>query len=64
MADRETVIVERKTNPLAIVAGIVLVVAVALIAYLIFFGEGNENVGGTADVDVPAVSVEVVPDGE
>lgn len=61
--DRETVIVDRGTNPMAIVAGIVFAVAVLVILWMVFFN-GTGGGGGTVDVDVPEVSVDVAPDGQ
>ena len=63
MPERETVIVDRGTNPMAVIAGIVFVIAVLVVGYLVFFNNGDSS-GGTVDVDVPAVSVEVAPDGQ
>lgn len=61
MANRETVIVDRSFNPLAIIAGILFVIAILFVGYLVFFNGSGES--GTVDVDLPAVSVDVVPDG-
>lgn len=44
-----------------IIAGIVLVLAV--VAGILFFANMNGG-SGTVDVDVPAVNVDVVPDGQ
>ena len=62
--DRETVIVDRR-GPGAggLIVGIVVALAVIAIAYLVFFNN-NGGGGGTLDVDVPAVSVDVAPDGQ
>jgi len=64
MPDRETVIVERGTNPMAVIAGVLFAVALVVVGYLVFFANGNAGTGGTVDIDVPAVSVDVVPDGQ
>ncbi|MDB5542656.1 MAG: hypothetical protein JWQ89_4383 [Devosia sp.] len=61
MADRETII-DNRGSGVGIIAGIVLV-AVLVIGFFVFF---NNNGGGsrTVDVDVPAVTVDVKPDGQ
>jgi hypothetical protein len=61
--DRETVIVERDGSGAGMLVGIVLVVALIAIGYLVFFN-GDGSGGGTVDIDVPAVSVDVAPDGQ
>jgi len=61
--DNETIIVDRGTNPLAIVAGIIFAVAVLVVLWLVFFN-GNTGGSGSVDVDVPEVSVDVTPDGQ
>jgi hypothetical protein len=63
MVERETVVVDRGSNPMAVVAGILFVVALLVVGYLVFFN-GNAGGGGTVDIDVPAVSVDVAPDGQ
>ena len=60
--DRETVIVDRGGSGAGAVVGVVVVVALLLIGYLVFFN--GEPTGGSVDVDVPAVNVDVVPDGQ
>lgn len=60
--DRETVIVDRGGSGGGAIIAIVVVVALLAIGYLVFFN--GEPSGGTVDVDVPAVSVDVVPDGQ
>ncbi len=60
--DRETVIVDRGGSGAGAIVAIVVVVALLAIGYLVFFN--GEPTGGTVDVDVPAVSVDVVPDGQ
>ena len=60
--DQETVIIDRGASPVGIIAGIVIV---ALIVLGLFWAFGSNNgAGGNVDVDVPAVSVNVVPDGQ
>lgn len=61
--DRETVIVDRGGSGAGLLVGIVLVVAMLAIGYLVFFN-GDGAGGGSVDVDVPAVNVDVVPDGQ
>lgn len=61
--DRETVIVDRGGSGASMLIGIIVVVALLAIGYLVFFN-GDGAGGGTVDVDVPAVSVDVVPDGQ
>lgn len=61
--DRETVIVDRGgSGGAGAIIGVVVVVALLLIGYLVFFN--GEPTGGSVDVDVPAVNVDVVPDGQ
>lgn len=60
--NNETVIVERGGSAAGIIAGILIVALVALGLFLFF--NGNQSGGGTIDVDVPAVSVNVTPDGQ
>lgn len=60
--DTETVIVDRGGSGAGIIAGIVIVALVAL-GFFLFFN-GNQSGGGTLDVDVPAVSINVTPDGQ
>jgi hypothetical protein len=62
MADRETVIVENDSSRTGIIAGIVIV-ALLILGFFIFFN-GRDGGSGTVDVDVPAVSVDVKPDGQ
>jgi hypothetical protein len=60
--DNETIIVDRGTNPMAVVAGILFAIAVLVVLWLVFFnGSGGS---GTVDVDVPEVSVDVAPDAQ
>ena len=62
--DRETVVVDRG-GPGAggFIIGLIVAIALIAIAYLVFFNN-NGGGGGTVDVDVPAVSVDVAPDGQ
>jgi len=62
--ERETVIVDRGSSGAGVIVGIVVVIALLAIGYLVFFNGNNAGTGGTVDVDVPAVSVDVVPDGQ
>jgi hypothetical protein len=61
--ERETIIVDRG-GPGAggVIIGILVAVALIAIVYMVFFNNGGG--GGTVDIDVPAVSVDVVPDGQ
>lgn len=61
MADRETIIETGGGMGTGVIAGIVIV-ALLVLGYFLFV---NHNGGGrTVDVDVPAVSVNVQPDGQ
>ena len=60
--DTETVIVDRGGSSAGIIAGIVIV-ALVVLGFFLFFN-GSQSGGGTIDVDVPAVSVTVTPDGQ
>jgi hypothetical protein len=62
MADRETIIETGGGNSMGFIAGIVIV-ALVVIGFFLFV---NNNGGGsrTVDVDVPAVTVDVTPDGQ
>ena len=60
--DRETVIVDRGGSGAGAIVAIIVVLALIGVGYLIF--AGNNGSSGTVDVDVPAVSVDVVPDGQ
>jgi hypothetical protein len=62
--ERETVIVDRGGSSAGAIVGIVVVIALLAIGYLVFFNGNGAGTGGTVDVDVPAVSVDVVPDGQ
>lgn len=62
--DRETVIVDRdRSNVGSIIVGLIVAIALIAIVYLVFFNN-NGGGSGTVDVDVPAVNVDVVPDGQ
>jgi hypothetical protein len=60
--DNETVIVDSGGRSAGIIAGIAIVVLIVL-GFFLFFN-GNNGGGGTIDVDVPAVTVDVQPDGQ
>ena len=59
---RETVIVERSGGSAGVIIAVVAIIAVLVVGYLVFFN--GQPSGGTVDIDVPAVSVDVVPDGQ
>lgn len=60
--DTETVIVERGSSGAGVIVGIVVVALIVIGGYfLLFNGNGGSR---TIDVDVPAVSVNVTPDGQ
>lgn len=58
--EHETHIVD-DGGPSGVIAGIVMVALLALAFFLFFDWNGGS---GTVDVDVPAVSVNVTPDGQ
>ncbi len=60
--ERETVIVDRRRSPWGIIVAILAALALIAIIYMLFFN--GQSGSGTMDVDVPAVSVEVQPDGQ
>ena len=64
MVERETVVVDRGGSSTGVIVGIVVVLALLVVGYLVFFNGNGAGTGGTVDVDVPAVSVDVVPDGQ
>jgi Pyruvate/2-oxoacid:ferredoxin oxidoreductase gamma subunit len=61
MADRETIITGGGGSGVGIIAG-VLVVALVVLGF--FYLANNSSGSRTVDVDVPAVSVDVAPDGQ
>lgn len=56
MQERETAIIRRKSDPLAIFAAIAFAVSVLLVGYLVFFTGGDGSNRG--NVEVPSVIVE------
>ena len=62
VADRETIIETGSGGSMGVIAGIAIVLLIAVVAFFLF----NNNGGGsrTIDVDVPAVTVDVKPDGQ
>jgi hypothetical protein len=62
MADRETIIETGDGGAAGIVAGL-LVVALLVVGFFFLFGVNNSG-SQTIDVDVPAVTIDVVPDGQ
>jgi hypothetical protein len=62
--ERETVIVDRGSSGAGVIVGIIVVLALLGIGYLMFANNAGAPAGGTVDIDVPAVSVDVVPDGQ
>jgi hypothetical protein len=62
MADRETIIETGDGGAAGIVAGL-LVVALVVVGLFFFFGMSNSG-SQTIDLDVPAVTVNVTPDGQ
>ncbi len=63
MADRETIIETGDGGAAGIVAGLVIV-ALVVVGLLFFFNAGNRGGSSTIDLDVPAVTVDVTPDGQ
>lgn len=61
MADRET-IVETRSGGAGVIGGIVLVAV--LVIGVLWFLNSNGGGSGTVDIDVPAISVDVKPDGQ
>lgn len=61
MVDRETIIETGDGGAAGIVAGLVIV-ALVVVGFLFFFGTGGGS--QTIDLDVPAVTVNVAPDGQ
>ncbi len=62
MADRETIIETGDGGAAGIVAG--LLVVALLVVGLFFFFTMNQGRSGTIDIDIPAVTVDVTPDGQ
>jgi hypothetical protein len=62
MVDRETIIETGDGGAAGIVAGL-LVVALVVVGLFFFFGI-NRPASQTIDIDVPAVTVGVTPDGQ
>lgn len=62
MADRETIIETRGGSGPAMIAGIIFAVVVVL--GVLWFLNNNGGGSRTVDVDVPAVTVDVTPDGQ
>jgi uncharacterized ion transporter superfamily protein YfcC len=61
MADRETII-ETRSGSGGIIAGIIF--AVLVVGGVIWFINSTGGGSRTIDVDVPAVTVDVTPDGQ
>ena len=62
MVDRETIIETGDGGAGGIVAGL-LIVALLVVGFFFFFGTNNSG-RQTIDIDVPAVTVDVTPDGQ
>ena len=62
MVDRETIIETGDGGAAGIVAGL-LVVALIVVGFFFYFGTNNSG-SQTIDLDVPAVTVNVTPDGQ
>ena len=62
MVDRETIIESGDGGAAGIVAGL-LIVALIVVGIFFFFGTNNSG-SKTIDLDVPAVTVNVTPDGQ
>ena len=62
MVDRETIIETGDGGAAGIVAGL-LVVALIVVGFFFYFGT-NGSRSQTIDLDVPAVTVNVTPDGQ
>lgn len=62
MADRETIIETGDGGAAGIVAGL-LIVALIVVGFFFFFGM-NRSGSQTVDIDVPAVTIDVTPDGQ
>jgi hypothetical protein len=62
MADRETIIETGDGGAAGVVAGL-LIVALIVVGFFFYFGM-NRSGSQTVDIDVPAVTVDVAPDGQ
>ena len=62
MADRETIIETGDGGAAGVVAGLLLVAL--LVVGFFFFMSMNRSGPQTIDIDVPAVTVDVTPDGQ
>lgn len=62
MADRETIIETGDGSAAGIVGGMLLVAAI-VVGIIFFIGASNSG-SKTIDLDVPAVTVNVTPDGQ
>jgi hypothetical protein len=63
MADRETIIETGDGGAAGIVAGLIIV-ALVVVGLFFYFGVNNGGGSRTIDLDVPAVTVDVTPDGQ
>jgi len=61
MHDRETAAVQKKTDPLAIFAGIAFVVSMLLVGYLVFFAGGDSGAPTPVEETPPVVTEPLVP---
>ena len=62
MADRETIIETGGGSSAAVIAGIVF--AIVVVIGVVWFLNNDGSGSRTVDVDVPAVTVDVKPDGQ
>lgn len=62
MADRETIIETGDGGAAAAIAGL-LVGAIIVVALFFFYGANAEH-GKTINIDVPALTIDVAPDGK
>lgn len=62
MVDRETIIETGDGGAAGIVAGL-SIVALIVVGFFFYFGTNNSG-SQTIDLDVPAVTVDVTPDGQ
>ena len=63
MADRETIIETGDGGAAGIVAGLIIV-ALVVVGLFFYFGANSGGGSRTIDLDVPAVTVDVKPDGQ